>query len=279
MNYAIMRTAKIKSKVALHHALDHNTRARHPENADPEKAEFNQIDHTTEDALKLYEAKLPKKVRKNAVHAVEFIMTASSEWYETSKGSTVEKWYKAAEKWCESVMGKGNIISFTLHMDEATPHIHAIGVPLVDGKLNAKAILGGTKYRMKELQDDYFEQVGKAAGQARGISNTGRKHTNSKELGRLIAQVKEELEALKAERAQLTQDKKAFALAVKAGLGEGIREQFTKWKIAVEDAPLFWKAVQKTFKEFKAIQALEGQKRPTAHQNELGLDKPQDKSR
>jgi hypothetical protein len=39
--------------------------------------------------------------------------------------------------------GAENIVSLELHMDESTPHYHAVVTPIKDGKLNAKAWLNG----------------------------------------------------------------------------------------------------------------------------------------
>lgn len=46
-------------------------------------------------------------------------------------------------------------MDFTLHMDERTPHIHCVVVPLtVDGRLSAKEVMGDRR-KLSELQDCY----------------------------------------------------------------------------------------------------------------------------
>lgn len=284
-----MRMAKIKSKVSLRHALEHNTRTKVPENANPERLELNESPISLDQSIELYDAKLPKKVRKNAVHAVEVVLTASPEWFDIASNEDAKAFTHASIKWCSKIFGADNILSVCLHRDEKTPHLHVIAMPLVDGKLNAKELIGGTKHRMAHFQDDFYKDVGAKLGLDRGIVRAGTKHTKPKELGRILAEkikaVEAELEALKAERdaiaaerKALEKDKKDFAKDVEQGLGDNLRSVFHKWKLTVDDSVLFWKAVQKVFKEFQSSRSLEGQNKPTAHQKELGLDKPQDKS-
>lgn len=49
----------------------------------------------------------------------------------------------AVKKWLIEEFGKENVVSLDLHLDESTPHFHAVVVPIVNGKLNAKKWLDG----------------------------------------------------------------------------------------------------------------------------------------
>ena len=71
-------------------------------------------------------------------------------------------------------------IQYAVHHDEGTPHIHLVVVPLKDGKLNARHFIGGHRDRMKELQDDFYEKVGKKFGLDRGISKEMTKAEHSR---------------------------------------------------------------------------------------------------
>ena len=102
--------------------------------------------------------------------------------------------------------GSANIIAATVHMDKDTPHMHLDFVPLTaDGRLSAKSVLGGRK-EMQQLQDDFFEQVGKKFGLERGTrtdlddpeADRPRKHLTVREL-------KVETEAQLSEQQQLIQ--------------------------------------------------------------------------
>ena len=68
------------------------------------------------------------------------------------------------------------IVSAILHVDEATPHIHALLVPLDDkGKLNCRSLFGGTRHTLSRLQTEYGEAVS-SLGIDRGIENSRATH-------------------------------------------------------------------------------------------------------
>lgn len=67
---------------------------------------------------------------------------------------------------------ESRLVSLQLHLDETSPHWHALVLPIVDGpdgerKLSAKALLNG-RQRMREIQDQVFERLGKPRGFERG---------------------------------------------------------------------------------------------------------------
>jgi hypothetical protein len=49
----------------------------------------------------------------------------------------------AARRAVELQFGEDNIVNFALHLDESTPHVHAVVTPIYEGKLNAKHWTGG----------------------------------------------------------------------------------------------------------------------------------------
>lgn len=178
-----MRMAKIKDTRGVTMALQHNTRERIPENADPQKTGQNQTyGGTTAESLNRYQNLLPEKIRKNAVHAVEFVMTASPDF----KGSWGD-YLAACDQWALGVFGINYnqrdirpAVHVAHHFDEKTPHTHLIIMPLKDGKLNAKHFIGGSRDRMAELQNDFYEKVGKHFGLDRGNpkEKTRARHTH-----------------------------------------------------------------------------------------------------
>jgi hypothetical protein len=169
-----MRMEKIKSRSSLARAAQHNTRERVPLNADPDKASLNWSTGSVDDAMSKYEELLPDKVRKNAVHAIELMMTDSPDY-----AGDWRRYLHECDKWAEGLFGKNNILSIVHHHDETTPHSHILVMPLTDGKLNAKHFIGGSRNRMIELQDDFFKKVGEPAGMERGRSKseTKTRHT------------------------------------------------------------------------------------------------------
>lgn len=185
---------KLKSRVSLVGALRHNTREKMPANADASLSSDNSYTASFQTALKNYTEKLPEKVRKNAVHAVEVVLTASPEWFEKASEKQKQEFTNRSRKWLYDIFGKKNEILLAFHNDEKTGHIHGIFIPLVDGKLNAKKLIGGSRDRMRLFQDDFYEKVGRPLGMERGISKelTHKRHTSNKEFFRVLEDQKKD---------------------------------------------------------------------------------------
>ena len=76
-------------------------------------------------------------------------------------------------------------------MDEKTPHLHAVTIPLTnDGRLSAKEIIGN-KQSMKNFQTRYAAAMEKF-GLQRGIENTGITHENAQDYYSRIAEAEKE---------------------------------------------------------------------------------------
>ncbi|MCS3039789.1 MobV family relaxase [Bacteroides thetaiotaomicron] len=64
----------------------------------------------------------------------------------------------------------------SLHMDERTPHIHCVVVPLTrDGRLSAKEVMGDRR-KLSELQDCYGKAMQNKFGLQRGIKGSTATH-------------------------------------------------------------------------------------------------------
>lgn len=133
-----------------------------------------------------------KAIRKDAVKYKTHILSGTHEDMMRifSNPQTAQKWIDENRKFIEKEFGKENVVRFTLHMDEKTPHIHAITIPLTqDGRLSAKEIIGNRK-EMQARQDRYASQM-MQFGLQRGIRNTGIKHENATEYYARMNQAKE----------------------------------------------------------------------------------------
>ena len=149
---------------------------------------------------------LPEKTRKDAVQVVEVLLTASPDFFKSmgesmlaiSKNKQFSDWVKASINWAKKEFGK-NLVDIVLHMDEATPHLHILSVPITkDGRLCAKEVMA--KKELQRRQTDYAAVVapyGLLRGEA--ASTTGRIHVPLKS----NAKINEEIEALKAENLEL----------------------------------------------------------------------------
>lgn len=148
-----------------------------------------------------------RAVRKDAVRCCEVLFTASGDFFDQHPDRR-EGFFMECVVFAAKRFGAANIIAATVHMDEDTPHLHLDFVPLTaDGRLSAKSVLGGRK-EMQQLQDDFYEQVGKKFGLERGTradlddpdADRPRKHLTVREL-------KAETEAQLSEQQQLIQQK------------------------------------------------------------------------
>lgn len=120
-----------------------------------------------------------KKIRSDAVTHLKHILTFSHEdkdrfWKD---GELKKSWLKANIDFISEQFGASNVVRFTLHMDEKTPHIHCVTVPITkDGRLSAKEMIGDRK-QMQQRQDRYAELM-KPFGLDRGIKGSKAKHTS-----------------------------------------------------------------------------------------------------
>lgn len=123
-----------------------------------------------------------KEIRKDAVKFQTHVLTGSHEEMKQifEDNNTADKWINANIDWMCQKYGKENIVRFTLHMDEKTPHIHVITVPLTsDGRLSAKSYANGKK-ALRELQTDYAQKM-EPFGLERGLERVGVKHESAQE--------------------------------------------------------------------------------------------------
>jgi Plasmid recombination enzyme/Toprim-like/Protein of unknown function (DUF3991) len=183
--FAIMRSAKLKSYSDVVSCDNHNSRTSNVKNANPALTKNNRYLVGDENiAFAVRERIGDIKIRKNGVMAIEFIMTASPEYFRSTQENVygdydlkkVKDYEKAALKFLTKTFGKENIVSVVTHLDEATPHLHAIVTPIKDGKLNATHWCDGF-YKMQKLQDDFaveFESLGLKRGK-KGSSATHEK--------------------------------------------------------------------------------------------------------
>ena len=182
MGYAILRTQKLKSGIAVRRSLAHAFRARETANADANRTPRNT--HigaaNVDEALAKFNDRLmtQDKVRKNAVLAVEFLITASPEDMHGKSRQDQDAYFGDALKWLETKHGSENVVYAGIHRDETTPHMYAYVVPIdARGKLNCRSFLGGAK-ALTMMQTDFAEKVGRQHGLQRGIEGSKSRHTS-----------------------------------------------------------------------------------------------------
>lgn len=179
MKYAILRTQKLKAAVAVHRSLKHAFREQDTPNADAKLTHENTHigAQSAAEGMAAFRAALPDKIRKNAVMAIEYLMTASPEAMDGKTREQQDAFFADSLEWLRERHGAENVVYAGIHRDEKTPHMYAYVVPKDPdtGRLNCRRFLGGAK-ALSEMQTDFAEQVGKRHGLERGIEGSKAKH-------------------------------------------------------------------------------------------------------
>jgi hypothetical protein len=214
--YSIIRIKKL-NKRALLSADKHNKRKMNVPNADGTK-KIKSIYFRKEDAsetllktayCRMDELNVSAK-RKDAIFAIELLLTATPEYFIVDKGKpfsldnadkvALQKWYQKSIEWLK-VKFKKTLLQAQLHLDESSPHIHAFFLPVIEkvvsikhsnhshensvesssvfeNKLCAKDIV--TKSWLYTLHDEYAGEM-KSLGLKRGKLHSQAKHSELKE--------------------------------------------------------------------------------------------------
>lgn len=170
-SFAILRTAKIKSLGNMGASLQHTFRERDTPNADPSKRVENTVlagPDTADAVLNAWHQRAPEKIRKNAVHGLEYFIGGSPEKMHAMTRQQQDQYFADALDWLKKRHGPENILSAVIHRDETTPHMTVMTIPLdARGKLNARSFVGSRK-DLSELQTGFAAEVGAAHGLERG---------------------------------------------------------------------------------------------------------------
>lgn len=182
-NFAIMRHEKITNKAKLAMAIGHNRRTIPVPNADPDvKNRYSGL----QDPLEAFDRRLDRlgiKPRANAVLAYELLFTYSPEM----KGCmSNEDFFKATKEFLKREFPSEAILSVDMHLDETTPHIHAIVMPIIEKtvrgekkwRLSAKDYTG-TPQQLIERQTRFAEAMA-PLGLVRGTTNSKAVHKEIK---------------------------------------------------------------------------------------------------
>ena len=186
MAFAILRITKQKGG-SVGASGHHNDRTRETPNADPEKETQNRLllgeDRNVRELVAECIEEHGGKPRRDSVEAVEYLLTASPEFFIEGDPRMLEE---KIDRFCERALAflsdprsGGPTVKAVLHLDERTPHIHAHKVPIdPQGKLNAKYFYG-TRARLGRLQDVYHEYMA-PLGLERGVEGSRARHQEVK---------------------------------------------------------------------------------------------------
>lgn len=181
-HYAIMRGQKYNSST-MNGIIKHVTRTQKTPNADPAKRHLNySVLGPRCDDNKAFRAAInertPKKYRQNAVRIIEFMITASPDWFKKNEGRERE-FFEEATAWFQREFGAENVVAAVVHKDESSPHMHLMVVPRDEStgkpKLNAKALFGNRGV-MHRRQSNFADAMAHF-GIERGKADPERRHT------------------------------------------------------------------------------------------------------
>lgn len=141
-HFATLAHGKLKHRTDVVAARMHNNRDMACENVD-KGGPAPEVIFGPEDTwagVKSRLAELDIKPRKGAVHALELVMGASEKWWiEGEKPNRLQMMAYERQVWVylRDRFTKEAIISLTWHLDETTPHLHVIVLPIrrrIDGR-------------------------------------------------------------------------------------------------------------------------------------------------
>jgi hypothetical protein len=195
---AILRVEKLKSFGNVGGSEKHTARLQDTPNADNTKKNLRLIgeedNSSLEDLVKTKIASTTKhKPRKDAVLCSEIFLSASPEYFRPHDPSLAGEWEQdrmvqfagASRQWLINNYGD-KCVRAELHLDEATPHIHAYIVPINDKtkQLSHKEMFGGDgrvgSIKLSKLQDSYAAALA-PLGIERGVKGSKATHTKVKE--------------------------------------------------------------------------------------------------
>ena len=222
MSYLVLHMDKFK-KEAVRGIQSHNERERESHSnpdIDYERSGHNYDLH--ESAASNYaeaiqnridDLLLVKAVRKDAVHMCGLIVSSDSAFFEKLPPEETRRFFEESAAFLAAFVGPKNVISAKVHMDEKTPHMHFLHVPVTpDGRLNAKEIY--TRESLKKLQTELPRHLqSRGFDLQRGVEQepgAKKKHLNTRE----FKQQQEALHGLEKE-----------ALAVSTQLEQRQREE------------------------------------------------------
>lgn len=168
------------------------------------KREYEEKQLTTrEDRRKSFDKMLDDS---NSVVADELLFTSDNDFFKGMSKKEIKKWADTCMEFVYEDLGytKEQVLHATVHMDEKTPHLHCVVVPLIkkfDKRTNTEKYTISKKHYMKsgayisELQDKYWQRMNdKGFKLERGIKNSDNEHISIKEFKKITRKLDNRME-------------------------------------------------------------------------------------
>ena len=160
MSYLVLHMDKFK-KEAVRGIQSHNRRERESHSnpdidydrsaANYELHEAASSNYAEAIQNRIDELLLVKAVRKDAVRMCGLIVTSDKAFFDGLTPEETRRFFEESKAFLTEFVGAENVVSAMVHMDEKTPHMHFLHVPVTpDGRLNANKIY--TRQSLRKLQ-------------------------------------------------------------------------------------------------------------------------------
>ena len=237
MSYAIVRNEKLTRAEANGKGTHNDRKAKNHTNKDidPTRTHLNyyikknNYTYTKEFDKLRKEQNLAGHLRENSIIMCQMIFTSDQEFFDRIGEQETKRYFDECYKFICNYknLGEENIISAVVHLDEGTPHLHLVFVPVVHTKDKEDKDIekicardfwkGRDSYR--KLQDAYFEYVtSKGFDLERGlyVEETNRKNLSVEEFKKVTnyTKTKETLENTTLKLPEFTDIKKINKLSL-----------------------------------------------------------------
>jgi len=160
-----MRFAKHKGSFGALEAHHERTKAKYASNPDIDTSKSHNNFHIVQPTASYRQEANARiqasncKARKDSVRFVDTMITASADFFNGKSQEEIQSFFQTAVDFLSQKIGKENIFTAVVHMDEKTPHMHLCFTPITnDGRLCAKEIIGN-RAQLTKWQDDFFEHM------------------------------------------------------------------------------------------------------------------------
>lgn len=175
----------------------------------------------------------------------------------------IEQWAKDVYDWCAKRYGQENIIGFQVHLDESSPHIHALIVPVGQrAKSGRECVMWSAKFGkscygyghiLREMHTSLYEEVGSRYGLERGDSIEGRNvsHLSKRDYIRKLS--KDAKQAEKAVKGLQTMTRRLESQIFRSQSQlEEIEKSLASGKIALQEYEIQKTRIQKQISEYQS---------------------------
>ena len=222
MSYAIVRNEKLTRNEAKGRYVhnERKTRGHTNKDIDPERTYLNyylkkkELSYIKEFDKLRKENNLQGHIKSNSIIICEMIFTSDKEFFDSIGEKETKRYFEESYKFVCNYknLGEKNIISAVVHLDEGTPHMHLVFIPVVhtkdkDGNEIDKVCSrdfwkGRDSYR--KLQNAFYDDItSKGFNLERGlqIEETGTKHEKIEDLKKItnFENTKKVLDSIKLE--------------------------------------------------------------------------------